>query len=213
MLGVFNPGGEMLRVLISIVLLGLFMGSAFAGSAFAQEPDTTATAPPPAAEVTAQTPPAGVEKESIWSRMYFGGTVGLSFGDYFRISVQPLVGYRVTPKFSVGGKVGYEYIKDKRYSETFTSNNYGGSVFSRYRIVPPVYAHGEFAYISYEYKTSEVSSDRSWVPFLFLGGGYVQSMGRNASVFFEVLFDVLQSDKSPYKDWEPFISVGVGVGF
>ena len=29
----------------------------------------------------------------------------------------------------------------------------------------------------------------------------------------EVLFDVLQDPKSPYKPWEPQVSVGVGVGF
>ena len=35
----------------------------------------------------------------------------------------------------------------------------------------------------------------------------------NVWVVAEVLFDVLQSSKSPYEAWEPWISVGVGVGF
>jgi hypothetical protein len=29
----------------------------------------------------------------------------------------------------------------------------------------------------------------------------------------EVLFDVIQNENSPYKNWEPFFSVGFGVGF
>jgi hypothetical protein len=38
-------------------------------------------------------------------------------------------------------------------------------------------------------------------------------MGRNTALMVEVLFDVLQDDNSPYEDWSPFVSVGVGVGF
>ncbi len=143
------------------------------------------------------------------SRVYYGGIVGLSlFGDIFRISAQPLIGYNITPKFSVGAKVGYEYLRDKRFDPAITYNNYGGSVFSRYRFVPQAYAHLEFAEVSFDYP-----GGRQWVPFLLVGGGYAQPVSSNVSILVEVLFDVLQSSKSPYKDWDPWISVGVGVGF
>ena len=217
----------MLRVLFFIVLLNLC-----AVSAFAQQADTTATtapqkadtttvvapqktAPPPATTPPATTPPPTAPPQATQpgpKKVYYGGTVGLSFGDYFRFSIVPFVGYKLTPKLHIGGKVGYEYIEDKRYDETLTSHNYGGSVFSRVFPRPSIYGHAEFAYMSYNYKVSEAESDRFWVPFLYLGGGLVKSMGRT-SVFVEVLFDVLQDDKSPYEDWAPFISVGVGVGF
>ncbi|NNK01545.1 MAG: hypothetical protein HKP58_14145, partial [Desulfatitalea sp.] len=52
-----------------------------------------------------------------------------------------------------------------------------------------------------------------WVPFLWLGGGFSQRLGQNTWAFVEVLFDVIQEEKSPYDDWEPVISVGVGMGF
>ena len=68
-------------------------------------------------------------------------------------------------------------------------------------------------YASYEYPTLLDESVREWVPFLLLGAGYVQPVGPRTSVFAEVLFDVLQDDKSPYKGGEPFFSIGVGVGF
>ena len=172
------------------------------------------TAPPPATPPTTTPPPTAAPQAAQPGpkKVYYGGTVGLSFGDYFRFSIVPFVGYKLTPKLHIGGKVGYEYIEDKRYDETLTSHNYGGSVFSRVFPRPSIYGHAEFAYMSYNYKVSEAESDRFWVPFLYLGGGLVKSMGRT-SVFVEVLFDVLQDDKSPYEDWAPFISVGVGVGF
>lgn len=209
-------------VIILLALLGFV-----AVSAFAQQADTTTTAgnqpadtaavvaPPTAPPPQTAPPPAAPPQASQPGpkRVYYGGTVGLSFGDYFRFAITPFVGYKLTPRLHVGGKVGYEYIEDKRYDEKLTSNNYGGSVFTRALVRPSIYAHGEFAYVSYEYKVNELEADRFWVPFLYLGGGLIQPMGRNASLFVEVLFDVLQDDKSPYDDWAPFVSVGVGVGF
>ncbi len=159
------------------------------------------------------------------SKWYYGGTVGFNFwGDYFYLSVNPLVGYQVSPKFSVGGKLQYAYINDKRYDPLeLTSNNYGASIFTRYRPIYQIYLHAEFAYASYENynllynpitrQYSSGDSERNWVPFLLLGGGFVQRIGPNASVYAEVLFDVIQDENSPYEDWDPIISIGAGVGF
>jgi hypothetical protein len=140
-------------------------------------------------------------------------TLGFSFGNYTMIAVRPLIGYKVTPKLSAGLKFSYEYIQDKRYSETYTTSNYGVSVFSRYRIVPQLYVHAEYAAFNYELYNPLGESNREWVPFLFVGAGYSQPIGGNAWLNAQVLFDVLQSSKSPYNDWEPFYSIGVGVGF
>ena len=107
----------------------------------------------------------------------------------------------------------YEYIEDNRYSEQVTASNYGGSVFTRLLLTRKIYAHAEFADINYEYRVSEQATDRYWVPFLYLGGGLIQPIGKSASAYLEVLVDVLQDDKSPYQDWTPLISAGVGVGF
>ncbi len=145
--------------------------------------------------------------------VYYGGNIGLSFGDYFRLSVIPLVGYKLSNEASVGMKVGYEYIQDKRHSETTTYSNYGGSVFTRYRFHPQTYAHAEFAYMSYKFKISNFESDREWVPFILLGGGFIQPISKNSAFIVEVLFDVLQDSKSPYEKWNPWVSVGVGIGF
>ena len=120
-------------------------------------------------------------------------------------------------KSSVGFKLAYEYINDKRYDPSRTYHNYGGSVFYRYRVIPQLYAHAEFAYASYQYSVQtdvfgNVESERKWIPFLLVGAGYVQPISRTTSLFIEVLFDVLQDDKSPYENWEPWVSIGVGVG-
>jgi len=168
--------------------------------------------------------PQPTEKQPKVNPWYYGGTIGFNFwSDYFYLSVNPLVGYNVSPQFSVGGKLQYAYINDKSDERAdVTSNNYGASVFSRYRPIPQLYFHAEFAYGSYEKHTiisfplsheTKVESERNWVPFLYLGGGYVQQLSPNASVYVEVLFDVIQDENSPYEDWDPVISVGAGFGF
>lgn len=167
---------------------------------------------------TVQTQPKEIEqpKENPW---YYGGTVGFNFwGDYFYLSVNPFVGYKVSPKFSVGGKVQYVYINQDLDFGEVTSHNYGASIFSRFRPIQQIYLHAEFAYASYEehiYNLSSRSyeSERNWVPFLLLGGGIVQQISANTAAYVEILVDVLQDDNSPYEDWDPIVSVGVGVGF
>jgi hypothetical protein len=152
-------------------------------------------------------------KAPVESKVFYGGTLGLSFGDYFRLAVTPMVGYKLSPRVSLGLKVQYEYTVDSRYAQEVTSHNYGGSVFARYRIHPKVYVHAEFAEMSYKYASGNFTSERQWVPFILLGGGFVQPISPSTALFLEVLFDVLQDDKSPYAAWTPWISVGVGVGF
>ncbi len=154
------------------------------------------------------------------NRWYYGGNVGFNFwNNYFYLSVQPLVGYKVTPKFSLGGKLAYSYISDKRINPTFNSHNFGGSIFARYRVVPQFYLHGEFVYTSFDQITgfdlqsNKWMSERVWVPFLLLGGGVSQKVGPNVWIFAEVLVDVLNDKNSPYKEWDPFVSFGAGVGF
>jgi hypothetical protein len=174
---------------------------------FAQQSDTTKISQPPSMYES--------QKES---KIYYGGGIGFSFwGDYFRISIEPMAAYKVTPKLSAGLKLMYEHINDTRAAWDVTYNNYGGSIFSRYRIIPQFYAHVEFAYYNYnkkigggEYVEDTISN---WVPFLLLGGGYTQQVGQNTWLYAQALWDVIQDDKSPYKSGEPWISVGVSVGF
>jgi hypothetical protein len=171
----------------------------------ATAPPPAATAPPPAAAPASSKPP-------LRERIYYGGSVVFSFGsDVSRIGVFPMVAYKVTPKLSIGLEVGYEHVTYDDFDQS--ADNYGGSVFSRYRVIPQLYLHAEYQMVNYEIFTGFNTSDREVVPFLLLGGGLCQKMGARTWAYVEVLFDVLQSDESPYEDWEPVISVGVGVGF
>ncbi|OFY71567.1 MAG: hypothetical protein A2Y71_04055 [Bacteroidetes bacterium RBG_13_42_15] len=124
----------------------------------------------------------------------------------------PLIGYKLSPKVSLGIKVGYEYIKDKSFDPALTAHNYGGSVFARYRLIPKLYLHSEFAYISYKYYRNDRETEREWVPFIYLGGGFIQPLSPKTSFIVEVLVDVLQDDNSPYEAWDPWACRSFGAG-
>jgi hypothetical protein len=146
-------------------------------------------------------------------KLYFGGGIGLTFGSYTRIAVYPMVGYKFTPKFSGGIEIGYEYIRANQYNSEFTTSNYGGSAFLRYRVIPQLFVHTEYAMYNYELFYVDGSSNRVWVPFLFLGAGFSQQIAPRTFAFAMVKFDVLHNPNSPYSSWSPFWSFGVSYGF
>ncbi len=176
--------------------------------------DTVATPVPTTTETTAApvvVPPTSQPQRSLRDRLYFGGSVTVSFGDVTRIGVYPMIAYKFTPKLSVGAEVGYEWLDYDDFDQM--ANNYGWSVFSRYRIIPKLFAHAEYQMVNYEIFTSPTTSDREWIPYFLVGGGLASRIGPNTWGYIEVLFDVLNDDHSPYDEGEPFISAGVGVGF
>jgi hypothetical protein len=200
-----------LATILALGLLGVAMPEAMAQSAPASPADTTtvkATAPAPVAP--APPPPAEATPSAPNDRIYYGGTVSLGFGSTTRIGIFPMVGYKLTPKLSGGVEVGYEYVS---YDGGESTNNYGASVFGNYRIGRGLYAHAEYQGVNYEVFSGPNSSDREWVPFVLVGGGFYKPISPRTALYVEVLFDVLQDEQSPYDDWEPVVSIGVGVGF
>ena len=176
--------------------------------------DTVITAQPVVAEAApAPAPvPAPKKKKSVKDKLYFGGYLNLSLGSYNMFGIEPMVGYKIVPRLSVGVKIRYDYIQDNRYAQTYTSSSYGASIFTRLRVFRGLYAHAEYAGYNYEYYNAFEESNREWIPFFFVGAGYNLKVGKRSSIIAQVMFDVLQNEKSPYKSWEPFYSVGIGVG-
>lgn len=200
-------------------LLVVFITSEFhaiAEDSASSATDTDGVNKQPAVEQTAATEnkqPATKSQSSIKNNIFYGGYINLSFGSYTVIGIEPMVGYRINPKLSAGIKVKYNYIEDDRYAKSYTTSTYGGSIFGRYLVTPKFYAQVEAASSNYEFFYLNGTSERDWVPFLLLGGGFIQPLSERTWLTVEILFDVLQDDKSPYEDWEPFFSIGVGAGF
>ncbi len=207
-----------MKTIISSLLI-LFSAGGFQAIAesvpAAAEKGDEVSHPPLAEETTSpnKKTSASKPKKNIRSNLFYGGAINLSFGSYMVIGIEPMVGYKLTPKLSTGAKIRYNYIEDDRSAKSYTTSTYGGSLFGRYLLTPKYYAHVEAASDNYEFFFLNGSSERDWVPFLFMGGGIIQPLSERTWLNFEILFDVLQDDKSPYDDWEPFFSIGIGAGF
>lgn len=151
------------------------------------------------------------DRVPIRDRVYFGGggsfNAGTNFGyRYIYIAVSPMVGYLVTPKFSVGSFVNFQRIT---YPDQKTSNNqYGISPFLQYRI-KNMFAYAEYSILSVP--TFDNSSRRIYTRFP-VGLGYSMPLGGKSTLNAMALYDLKYNRQtSPFlSPWiiRVFFSVG-----
>ena len=158
--------------------------------------------------IYAQQNPVNNEKLSIKERIFFGGNIGLQFGTITQIDLSPLIGYRVSERFSSGIGITYQYYSDSRFD--FNTDIYGGRVFGRYFIYEDFFAHAEFEVLSLETELDRLNlypdDDRFLIHSVLVGGGYRQKIGQSSSINFMVLYNLNQSSNSPYQN--PIIRIG-----
>ena len=144
------------------------------------------------------------EKPKLKDRLYFGGGFGLSSGtdgygsSYFFYAVNPIIGYMVNPKFSVGTGINWQQTSYDRPSVTLTQ--YGVSPFARYNF-DQLFAYGEYNLIS---TPTFINSDQRRVfNRMLLGLGYSQPLGSRGAINAMALYDVLynQSDRAFASPW------------
>jgi hypothetical protein len=147
-------------------------------------------------------------------RWWFGGGLALAFGDVDYVSLQPILGYKVTPKFGVGGRLIFTYRDDGRFDPSVTSTDYGAGLFARYFVTGPVFVQGEYEHISYEYPQANGSTTRDGYDSWLGGVGFAKPISRNASFFVLGLYNFSYDDDEPSPYNDAFVlRVGVGVGF
>jgi len=150
---------------------------------------------------------------NLKSHLYFGGGFGLQFGYMTLIEVSPLVGYNITPKFSIGLSPTYKFYKYNDYygqNLDLKTNVWGGSIFSRYYLFENVFAHVEYESLLYNTHTPGFPETQQQYNSFFVGGGYNQRIGGNSGMYILVLWNLNDSYDSPYSN--PIIRVGFSVG-
>ncbi|MBC8320217.1 MAG: hypothetical protein H8E34_05800 [Bacteroidetes bacterium] len=149
-------------------------------------------------------------KVSPW---FVGGMLGGSFsnnGGSFEVS--PLVGYKVTSDFHVGSRLTYIYSSYNFGGTTgrHSFHDYGGSLFARHLFLNFLFAHVEYEVLSVEYMIDQYTNDRRTINSLFIGGGLYQTMGGRGFATIAILYNLLETQYSPYSN--PVIRIGFGVG-
>jgi hypothetical protein len=160
------------------------------------------------------TPP---RSKSDWrKKIYLGGYFGAGFGSYTNIEISPIIGYNFTNDFSMGVGVIYSYYSYDFGPTKIQSNNWGFRVNANYILFNFVRLGAEYQFLNVDAWTGDLNPNGTPVyekePYniLFLGGGINQRVGRNASVFLMIYYDVLQNG---YYNDNYIIRVGVAAGF
>lgn len=137
-------------------------------------------------------------------KIFFGGYFGLTFGTVTNIELSPQVGYHITPRFDAGLGISYRYYNDSRYK--FSTQMYGGNVFTRLFVFQNLFAYAEVEQINLEVLNLQYEYERKWVNSVFVGGGYQQKMGERFAVNLMILWNVNETRYSPYTN--PIIRMG-----
>lgn len=153
------------------------------------------------------------QENGFWDRVYTGGGIGLQFGSQTLINVSPILGYRLTDRFSMGVGITYMYYryKDQYPDYSYSSNTYGGSVFSRYLILENLFAHVEYELLRLEVRdnVSRLLGKKD-ITSVLVGGGYRQMLGDRSSINLMVLYNLNETAYSPYQN--PVIRLSFGFG-
>lgn len=154
--------------------------------------------------------PAEEKEENFWSKTFFGGGLGASFGNPTYIDIAPIFGYRITEKFHAGIGISYQYYEEKYTNYTYSTSIYGGSVFGRYFFYKDLFGHAEVEYLNLENYTNPTK--RIGIESVLVGGGYIQRFSAHSGITAVALYNLTQSEYSPYAS-PLIIRIGFTVGF
>lgn len=144
-------------------------------------------------------------------RWTFGGGLGVGFGSnsYFNLQVSPRVGYKITDQLE-GGLIGnVSWQKDDYYNSTMFGvgpfvNYYFARLFFLSANLQQYFINSKAKYTDQKFNTDETA--------LYLGGGYMQSIGNNAFVQFGLMYNVLWKENESVFSTGFIPSVGFVVG-
>lgn len=155
------------------------------------------------------------QKKREWKDKFFtGGNFIAVFGSSTLVNLSPFIGYKVTKDFHVGTGIIYNYssisFNRVRYSQTI----YGPQIFGRYFVVDNLFGQVEYNRLNQpNYVASGKGDVRTWVDYTYVGGGYRQKLGKNASFVMSVLFNLTPHTLSRYYyPFNPIINVGFVAG-
>jgi hypothetical protein len=144
-------------------------------------------------------------------RLFWGGNVGAWIGNPTFVDLSPLVGIRITDKFSCGVGVIYNYYNYTNANYKYTTHLYGSRIYGRYFIFDNVFAQVGWDRINRDDPYSYLPNTRVWVDNFLVGGGVRYAVSDNFYVVASGLWNLNQTPLSPYAN--PIIQIGFVGGF
>jgi len=147
---------------------------------------------------------------TVRDKLFFGGGIGLQFGQVTQIEIAPIVGYRVTNRFHTGIGGTYSYYNDQTFTTPLNYSTYGGSIFTRFFLFEGLFAQAEAEFLNVEvfnfYSQTSYTTHREWIQNYLIGGGYYQKLGQKSGMFFLILWNLNETELTPYSN--PVMRIG-----
>jgi hypothetical protein len=131
-------------------------------------------------------------------RTVVGGSLGLGLSSsngsgMFFGAITPLVGYRITERFSAGVGFNFTYYKTRLYQEQY----YAGIAWARLGLFNGIFACAEINQVNAPVYSFNGSS-RETFPLLLAGAGISQGIGHGLGTYFQIMYDFTEEERSPY---------------
>jgi hypothetical protein len=158
----------------------------------------------------------------IRERILLGGNLSLQIGNINTyVVISPNIGYRLTNRLTSGLGLTYQYYRNTGLGAMTGSTSvlhiYGGSLFTRYHILPYIFAHAEYEALNLDSQMgwlvnpeTQGSQTRFWEHNYLLGGGYRARLGERASLNLMLLYNFNQNSLV-YHGQNPIFRFGIDV--
>jgi len=151
--------------------------------------------------------------------LFYGGNLGLQFGNVTLVDISPLIGYKINPRVGIGLSPTYKYFAYKSYyyyydSPDLKTNVFGASIFGRVIVYENLFAHAEYEYLTYKIKEDSQGSTQTYTKdyqSVLVGGGYREPISEHSFMYILMLWNLNETIDSPYTN--PIIRVGFSLGF
>jgi hypothetical protein len=153
-----------------------------------------------------------VREMKVRERIFVGGFIGLQFGTSTVINISPVIGYRITNRFSAGLGGTYQYYNDKFFGQSNTMHIIGYSFFSRFRVIPRAFLHAEYERLRLNSRFDDPNFETGnyfWEENFFLGGGYRQPLSDRMTLNLMLLYNFNSKSKVYYQN--PIFRFGIDV--
>ncbi len=143
---------------------------------------------------------------------FYGGGIGLAFGNVDYVELSPMLGTQLTPNLSAGVQLTYRSTNDNRAAQSIDSTDLGAALFSRFHVAPTMFLEANYEYIDQETSSNGGTQSNSFSSFL-VGGGISSPVGSPFMTYLSALYNVHYDDNdNPYDDpWS--IRIGMGINF
>lgn len=146
------------------------------------------------------------DEKPFIDRLFWGGNIGAWVGNPTFVDVSPLIGYKVTDKFSVGVGAIYNYYSYRYNNYKYSVNFYGAKVMARYFILENVYLQAGYDRINRDNPYSLKPNARIWIENILVGGGLRYPVSDNIYCAASALWNLNDTPLSPYPN--PIIQIG-----